>query len=409
MHYFLIVILLVQGSLMAAVDVPLENLPKELGDEPEADYGPRSKLRRFYHKTWYGTKNPHAPFSVQYWPIEFRLPKHHHIPSDLLINKRHIRLDTLSHQDIERLSDEELYYLLAPLAQEKVSVKWKDRFGNIKSGKNRKHQKRTLGLAKTDQTNAAAALALSMGSQGYTFEFCRMLSLVPEAIIPELRGHGIAMLSAKSLALSLLTMVDYIEKKDISSVAKSSAALTGLYLKYYSRKNNRRLEKYLHKVLTEVYLLLESAKESNRSDGDVFSRAPYNEMQIGIIFGSILSAAIIHAENIAESDAKRVFLVNTGSNLIWASTSFLGAAPMGSAAATAVVGGVISMAAVGGAAAYCKWGMHESSVPNTRELEGRIQAAILQSCNDASNETKSKIFTMLHWMNTTIHLNGLGD
>ena len=290
----------------------------------------------------------------------------------------------------------------------KTEVKWKDRFGHIKSGKNRKHQKRTLGLAKTDQTNAAAAFILSMGSQGHIVEFCRMLSLVPEAVIPELKGHGISIFTPESLAFALLSMVDHIDKKDIGSVAKSSAALTGLFLKYYARKNNRRLEKQLHKVLTNVYLLLESSKESSNG-GDAFNQMPYNEMQVGVIFGSILSAAIIHADNIAETDEKRMFLINTGSNLIWAGTSFLGAAPMGSASATAVVTGVISLAAVGGAAAYSKWGMHEDSIPCTRELEGRIQAAILQSCNDASNETKTKIFTMLHWMNTTIHLNGLQD
>ena len=117
--------------LNATVDVPLSHLTSELGEEPDSDFGLRDRIRNFYHEARYDTINPHAPFSVNYWPVEIELPDEHQVPRQFLQEDGTVRLDKISHYDIAKLSDDELYNLLGPLSQVKVKVQWKDRAGGI--------------------------------------------------------------------------------------------------------------------------------------------------------------------------------------------------------------------------------------------------------------------------------------
>jgi hypothetical protein len=380
----------------ARLEIPLGDIESELGAEPKGAHGVKQKFQEIVHKLRFGGKDD-RPFYVQFDPLVVKLPKKHGVPADLLEAKRKIRLDTINISRLEALTTEELNNLVHVLGTIPVKVRWEDRRGHYRSGNNRKHKKRTLGLAEWDETNAAAALTLAMGSFKEQYQFAKMLALYPDAILPEIRGPATSLLDPETAALALVLMMDNMGPDDTGSTSESAATLTTYFLQYWAHKNDVNLQKHLHRLFVASQALLATCDHT------------MSEKKAGIMLGSILAGALIHVDSITKKDEKRVWIVNTASNLIWAATAFLGMAPMMGAQAMAAVSGTISLGAVAGAAVYQKVGMHDDQVPSIKQIEGHIQVWALDACLKADDCVKTRVLTMLSYINAAIHLNGLSD
>src|SRR5580700_6202917 len=133
------------------------------------------------------------------------------------------------------------------------------------------------------------------------------------------------------------------------------------------------------------------------------------EKAVGVLIGSIISAALMHVQSIKQKDEKRIWLVGVVSNLIWAATSFLAVVPL-SAPVIAAVGGGISFGAVMTSAVYTVLNYPRDYSSNVREIEGKIEMAILESRSILGQVLSAEeVSYLLFFMRASIHAGGQHD
>lgn len=377
-------------------DTLVGNLDKELGAEPRKTKNIKFKIRRKYHNKFYGEEFPHRPYRVEYSPKRIKIPKKVLIPEYLLTKKRILNLESLNQFVLRDLSSEQFSVLFNYLSQKKVQLLWWDKKNHRHSGHNRRYRKATLGIIKKDKTNAAAAIALSMASHKHYDIFARIVGLFPAATLPEIRGHAKALLSKETTANILVNMVKLLDSAEIgcaSIVSKFAAELALKYIAYWSHKNAKEIHKNLH----DLFIVIDHEVKKNES--------AFNEKKMGVLLGSVLAGSFIHLESIVKVDKRRQWLINNTCNMIWASTAFLGAIPMGGAQAGAVVSGTISMTVVAGAGAYSLFGGHKNLTPTVMEILGHIESAALDACEGA-HDKETRALLMLKWIQVALHSNG---
>lgn len=306
----------------------------------------------------------------------------------------YILLHCITPELMSNLSRHQMRSLLTYLGKTPVKLLWKDQDGKVCSGKNRKH--RSKFYDKWDDTNAAAALALSYRAQGKGKLFIEMVVLAPEAILPELVGRGSSLLNAKTTSSILIGMMEGLDEINSARMARAAAYLSKLYIAHWVGEDGELLQHHLMGLLKRVHRRMKRAKDEP------------TEREIGLVLGSILSGALKRMEEIKDLDEKKVWVINTTSNIVWAATTFIGMAHIAAPVAIAIAGS-ISMASVMSAAIYSQLGVHHDFTPTIREISGFIEMSVLDHWQGADHELKSKILGMLAFMQSSLHVNGLAD
>lgn len=371
MHIFLSIISLLCASLsFAGKNIAPYDYEHEHPHSPSLD-----KTRHL------GFFDPHVPVEVKIKPAWVNLPEEYNAPQVLYTYEDRLFLNFLSPKILEQLSKAEIRALLSHLSKIKVKIKLLDKAGHS---------------SRWDRTNAASALILMTGAFCEESLFAKMAALAPEAVLPEFKGHTLALLGQTVAAQILVNMMYEFEHSSASQIAKSAAQLAQIYLAYWASKNADKLNYYLFNLLVQI------EKEVNKTD-KVFA-----EKQVGILLGSILAGTLNHADKIKSVDERRIWVINSVSNIVWAGTTFLGVTPIGGPVAMAVAGS-ISLGTVFASSFYSEFGQRRDYVPNIREIQGYIEMALLQSAEHQDHKQKLETVAALEWMRAAIHINGLSN
>lgn len=291
-----------------------------------------------------------------------------------------IRVDIrqLKAEKLSSLSQEDLVLLMHLLGMKKVKVDWVDRHKHKNSHR--------------WDTNAASALGMMLAVERKADLLSTLVALAPDQFLPLFESKQAVVADYHFVTNVLLKMTKRIAEDTLLSTPKVGAQLVAQHLKFWSKKN----PKILSALLVQLVL-----KMSNMMSEDPDYR--FNIQQRGILLGVLFAGSLKYAAEIKSKDEKNIWLVNTGSNLVWAATTFLGCVPI-AANIAAGVAGVISIVSVSAAAAYSKKGARDLS-GTVKEVEGAIEFKLLS----AASQTKEDVNTLLAWMKATIHVNGFAD
>lgn len=403
-HFFLmgiLTLLLCQAQLLAmspnAGDAVLLDIPKSEPEEPTK----KEKFIKWLHNRHtpknVGLNDPYLPSFVKYRPTLVPLPLGAKLPKEFVVRDNSLDLRSLTPQALSKLSSKSFKTLLDYLCNIETEIKWSDKDGHTQSGKTRKH--RAHHLSSWDKSNAAAALALSMGTAAQSDLFVTMIALAPEAILPEFRGHVPGLTDASLTARIIATMLMRLEKGgpgDSEHIAKLISLLTEQGLSYWVGKNIIYLSSYLAVLLSETTALVN------------INNVESPEQVLGVLMGSILSGTMKHVEAIKRTDEKRIWLVGVISNLVWAATAFIACAPLAGPVAAATAGG-ISVGAVLSATIYNALEFPRDYKPSLKIMEGKLEIAALESARLKEINEKINVLMMLKWMQASIHVNGCSD
>ena len=280
------------------------------------------------------------------------------------------------------------------LASIPIEIKWSDQEGHTQSGKSRKH--RAHRFQHWDDSNAAAALALTMGIQSQYAILTNIISLVPDAILPEFRGHMPGLINASMGARIIGHMLAQLDQKNAAQISLTIATLTQQQLAYWVVKDMRKFNPYLAELFNEVVNIIEIVA------------LPSKEAALGLLLGSVLAGTLKHVGGIKKTDERRIWIVGVISNLVWAATAFMSCVPIAAPAAAGAAGG-ISIMAVLSAALYTALEFPRDYSPNIKTIEGNLEIAALQASLVEDADVKISVLMMLSWMRAAIHVNGLAD
>ncbi len=119
-------------------------------------------------------------------------------------NGNTLSLRNLTPGMLSELKRSDLQDLLTHLGKILVQIKWRDRDGNLGTG----HKHFHVRTSKWDQTNAAAALTLAMGSTQQDHLVAMLAATAPESVLPDFLGKKCAnIFDDKVVAESTTTMV----------------------------------------------------------------------------------------------------------------------------------------------------------------------------------------------------------
>jgi hypothetical protein len=345
-----------------------------------------------------GNDDPNLPEAFWYKPDMILLPPRYELPSSFVVNDDRLDLLSLTPAVLKDLSKENLRKLLIYLASIPAEVMYIDQKGKIISGQKRKV--RSHYFKRWELSNTASALIFTVALEQEMELFIHMVSVTPEAILPSLHGSLRGLIDQEILSAILVQMlIDVDESLEGSAepAARKMSKLIQYELSYWVAKDARRLALYLGDLLDKTMLLLGEQK------------IVCKEKAVGVLIGSIISAALMHVQSIKQKDEKRIWLVGVVSNLIWAATSFLAVVPL-SAPVIAAVGGGISFGAVMTSAVYTVLNYPRDYSSNVREIEGKIEMAILESRSILGQVLSAEeVSYLLFFMRASIHAGGQHD
>ncbi len=293
-----------------------------------------------------------------------------------------VNLETLSAEKILSLPEAELVKLFNHLGQKKVEVQWVDRHSH-----RNKHKV---------EINAAAALSFLIGIQRQSDVLSTLMAIAPDKILPLLEDRLSVLSDYHFVADTLVKMTNRLNSDNLVQIAKASAQLVGRYMSFWSQKNPKHLPLLLARLVIKM---------SNILNDDSVGR--FDVRQRGILLGALFAGSLKFAQEIKLKDERRIWIVNTTSNLAWAATALLGIVPVASNVISAVEG-IASMAFVIAAAAYTKKGPR-NGVPSVKEIEGSIKLKLLDSIPPDSPAKHLDVLTLLSWMQATVQANGFAD
>jgi hypothetical protein len=341
-----------------------------------------------------GFDDPYLPSFAKFRPLMISLPNNYKLPEEFVVRDSALDMRSLTPRILEKLSSSDFKNLLDFLARVPVEIKWSDQEGHTQSGKSRKH--RAHRFQHWDQSNAAAALALTMIIQQQHEVFINIMTLAPEAILPEFYGHMPGLISPVISAQIIALMLSQLDKGNSRRIAKAIAALTTQGLSYWVMKDMTKLNPYLAQMLHEATEILENMS------------LPSKEAALGLLLGSVLAGTLKHVQTIKKIDEKRIWIIGVVSNLVWAATSFIACVPLATPVAAATAGG-ISIGAVLSAALYTALEFPRDFSPDIKTIEGNLEMAALESALVKDDTIRVNTLMMLSWMRAAIHLNGFSD
>lgn len=376
-----------------------DNFFIETPDE-ESDASKKERVIEWIHaihsSKYLGMDDPHLPSFVKFRPTSVKLSQNFSLPRKFLTPDQTLDLRALSAKALKKLPPAHLKSLMRYLATVPVQIKWSDKEGHTQSGKKRKH--RASILSAWDKSNAAAALALTMATQGESEIFISIVGLVPEAVLPEFRGHVPALIDAKMMARIIEILLSELDEpsSDASHASLIISYFTHRGFVYWIGKDKSRLNPYLMELLYELNKIVQKGGHS------------YDERKRGILLGSVLAGASRHIEEIKETDEKRIWIIGLIANLVWAATSFIGMAPIAAPVACAAGGG-ISVGAVLASSVMTALEYPRDYASLVKQIQGGIEMAILDAVRSKSSSEKIDILLMFKWMSSALHVNGFND
>lgn len=336
-----------------------------------------------------GLYDPHLPVKIKIKPDTIKLSKDHPFPEHFLYTGDGFMLQSLNPDRLSQLSRHDLRMVLAALSAVPLKMKIIDKRGHAQSGKHRAHR---LILSRYDETNAAYALMLLMATYGEAELFADMIALAPDTVLAELYGHARGLFDSEVTARAIVTMMEEVDTVSSSKIALSATALLQSYIHYWARKSQRKM-KY------QIFCLLVSIEQLQQETRTL------DDKKTGLLLGSMLAACLHHADKIKSTDEKRIWMVNTVSNLIWAATTFLSITPIG-AEVSAAVAGTISIGTVLAGAFYTQYGQLREFAPTIIEVQGFLEMSMLDAIPKDDQEQKVSALSALQWMTSAIHING---
>lgn len=344
---------------------------------------------RKYERSQKSTKNDTDPDMIYLeknelspnYPVQVVFPEQQEEGVDVT----HLNADyLLSLNEIEREK------FIHDLAQIKVSLEWKDNTGNIESigvkkNKTRNHRKRI---------NAASALVLELMSEKKSdLASIVMAQSGPRTALEFTNERFCIIFDPEFTAKTLLNIIHDINEDNIIEHIRTATTTVFTYIRYWSKGVPQKHLRALNSLIEKIHIFQEKERMSVK--------------QKGILLGSVLSGTLNYSNGIKKKDEKRIYIINSITNLIWASTTLLGALPVGGNI-IALVGGGISIGVVAYDVFYNGIGVRDYS-PGIREIEGVIEIKVLENVENSDFEQKTDALMLLKWMQATIHLDGSND
>lgn len=387
-----LIFFLTRITLTAADNTLNLPVPEMEEEEPGIKRKIIERLHNWNSPKHVGYDDPHFPSFMKFKPTLIPLPPLYKLPKEFPIRDDKLDLKLLTPQVLEKVSSNDLRNLLTYLSSVPVKLQWSDQKGHAQSGKKHKIIGR---INHWEKSNAAAALCILMGTSGQKDLFTKMLALTPEPILPQFKGHMPALLnvdiSAQVMSYMLLEL-DHEDQVGSASVAKLITFLTYQGINYWVNKDITKLNHYL-KDLLEV--------ASNKIN---FSNPKFPEQMIGTLIGSVLSGAMKRTDEIKEIDEKRIWLLGLIANLVWATTTFIGMAPIAAPIVAATAGG-LSVGAVISTTALNALEFPRDFSPTIWQILGSFKMAILEATRNKDVVQKCDACLMLHWMEAAINVN----
>lgn len=345
-----------------------------------------------------GINDPNYPGKVIIKPTLFLLPEPLCSHFDQVNLEKtpdeycYIKSKDITPKLLNRLPYDDLDLLLAQLSQINVKIKWYNNKNRLRT------RKKIFGipLPGWEKTNAAAAFALTVGLVQEKELLVKMLSLAPNAITFGLKRETAAIIDAQLAAKALVTIISHITTNNSRQIASSAENIAQVYVDYWAEKQSDRL------ILALTHLVIETIKIMNTQE------TPFTSKQKGILLGVLLAGTLLHANQIKSKDERRLWIVNSLSNLAWATSTFMGVIPIAGSIASAVAGS-LSVAVVTWDIICNKIGVRDFT-PAIREIEGHIEFSALEAAEKKEGRgNMHEALETLAWMRGTIHINGLSD
>ncbi len=331
-----------------------------------------------------------AALSCKYFPVnvKVKLPKtrrfFHHDPG-LSESEEVVRryLSNINIEELENMSDKGLVNFINTMSKYQVPIRWVDN--------QKKKHKHTM------ETNGAAALALGLGTKGKLELVSRMMVLAPSSILPIFDGELAVLADFNFLAYTLLESVKHIDSVNIVDAVLANSHLVAYYMRFWSGGKHQNLSPLMLQLIAKMVELTQGGQ----------SHYSLNPRQKGMLIGMMLSGALHFSKEIKSEDERKIWIVQTATNLGWAATALFGAIPI-AGTGLALLTGIPSMALVLAGAIYSKNGPHDES-PSIKSIEGNIELKLLQSIPLDSEDLRNDALLLLKSMSAVIHANGFGD
>ncbi len=339
-----------------------------------------------------GVHDPHRPVAMQIYPQNFTVPLLIHEMLQPLLQDDKLELSRITPAFLSMLDPYHFHLLITTLATVPLHVKWKDAGKHSRSGKWRL---KIFHTTSWDRTNAAAALALQIGIKGEEKLFAFIIAEAPFAILPELHNEAASLLDARTSALALITLISRANAHEVESAASAAARIVHAYIAYWAGKKPDR-------QLSALSLLVLEAVQLVQQDGN------FSAKQKGVILGAIMAGSLLHAQTIKRKSDQKLWLVNSISNLSWASATFFGVIPI-AGSVIAAIAGTVSVAVVVWAIIEARSALKMDFRNMVMLGEGSMEMAALDSVESLNKKSHLEALDTLAWMRGVIHINGLVD
>ncbi|NRA47033.1 MAG: hypothetical protein HRU09_18955 [Oligoflexales bacterium] len=360
-----------------------------------------SLLPSDYHQRWAqelvkmkrekGFRDPAFPAKLEIKPDYVILPEE--LRSNLNFDQALIYLLNIDLDFVETLTEYQLINLLGFLETIPMKLKWSDASGKIQSGR-----KRFGNLFKTHWTrsNGAQILTMLAGMKRDCDLLHSIITADPNAAMFALKGKAASVMDVKVTARALLSILSKVNSRNTRQVASSAQSISQVYIEYWSSENPDQL------VLALTELVFELTKQISEN------KISLTLKQKGVLLGAILAGSMAHAHKIKAEDERRLWVVNSISNLAWAATTLIGTIPI-AGSITSGVAGTLSIGVVIWAVVYNKIGVRNYT-PRIKEVEGHIEFAALEIAESSQNPRAIvDVLETLAWMRAAIHINGFFD
>ena len=360
-----------------------------------------SLLPTDYHQRWAeelvkmrrekGFRDPAFPVNLEIKPNFVVLPEDLRI--DLRFDQAIVHLLDLDLDFLESLEEQQLISFLDFLESIPIKLKWTDASGKVQSGR-----KRFGKIIKThwSRSNGAQVLTILAGMKKDQDLLHAIITADPNAAMFALKGKAAAVMDVNITARSLLSILAKVNSGNTRQIASSAQSIAQVYIDYWSSEDPDQL------VLALTELVFELTNQISEN------KITLTRKQKGVLLGAILAGAMAHAHYIKAEDERRLWVVNSISNLAWAATTLIGTIPL-AGSITAGVAGTLSIGVVIWSVVYNKLGVRNFT-PRIKEVEGHIEFAALEIAE--SNQNPRAIIDVLEtlaWMRAAIHINGFFD
>ena len=354
-----------------------------------------------YHQRWAqelvkmkrekGFRDPAFPAKLEIKPNFVVLPEE--LRTNLGFDQAMIYLLDMDLDHIETFTEYQLIALLGFLETIPIKLKWSDASGKVQSGR-----KRFGKILKTHWTrsNGAQVLTMLAGMKKDRDLLHAIITADPNAAMFALKGKAASVMDVKVTARALLSILAKVNSRNTRQIASSSQSISQVYIEYWSSENPDQL------VLALTELVFELTKQISEK------KVSLSLKQKGVLLGAILAGSMAHAHKIKAEDERRLWVVNSISNLAWAATTLIGTIPI-AGSISAGVAGTLSIGVVIWAVVYNKIGVRNYT-PRIKEVEGHIEFAALEIAESSQNPRAIiDVLETLAWMRAAIHINGFFD